>query len=97
MTSSSMPVEKRHRPEEVIRMLFRKPMLRNIFITCFAVALLFPIYHWFYLTPAYRNIITMFSEEDAQRAATHLTRMLNVGDDPISGDDVTTDVKQAVS
>ncbi len=86
-----------HRPDEVVRMLFRKPMLRNIFLTSLAVALLFPFYNWFYLTPAYRGMITKFSEEDAQRAATHLIRMLKADEQPISGKDVSPVVKQAIA
>ncbi len=60
------------------------PFLRNIFIACLAVALLFPLYSWFYLTPSYRKMISTFSEEDAQRASTHLIRVLKIGDRPIS-------------
>lgn len=66
------------------RQVLRKPFLRNIFIACFALALLFPLYNRLYLTPAYRQLLTSYNEEDAHRVATHLVRMLNLGDQPVS-------------
>ncbi len=97
MTHSHPQAETRHRPDEVVRMLLRKPMLRNIFFTCLVVALLFPLYNWFWLRPSYRGMITQFSEEDARRAARHLIRMLQVGDLPIDEKVASAGIKQTIA
>jgi PAS domain S-box-containing protein len=64
--------------------VLQTPFLRNILLACLVVVILFPIYNWMYLKPSYRRLLTSFSEEEAQRVATHLARMLNIGDRPIT-------------
>jgi PAS domain S-box-containing protein len=58
--------------------------LRNILIVCLAVALLLPLYNWFYVAPTYRRLNSMSSEDEARRMAGHLMRLLRVDRQPIS-------------
>lgn len=64
--------------------VLQTPFLRNILLACLVVVSLFPVYNWMYLKPSYRRLLTSFNEDQAQRVATHLARMLNIGDRPIS-------------
>ena len=41
---------------QITRHLLRLTFLRNILIVCLAVALLLPLYNWFYVAPAYRRL-----------------------------------------
>jgi PAS domain S-box-containing protein len=69
---------------QITRHLLRLTFLRNILIVCLAVALLLPLYNWFYVAPAYRRLNSMSSEDEARRMAGHLMRLLRVDRQPIS-------------
>ncbi len=75
-------------PTEVGMHVLRKPFLRNIFIACTVVALLFPLYNRIFLSPAYRQTLTSLSQEDARQVANHLVRSLHLGDQRISSQSV---------
>lgn len=84
MSAPSSAVELKPTLSSVGLHVLRKPFLRNIFIACLAVALLYPFYHWFFLAPSYRQILSSFGEEDARRVAAHLVRMYGLGNQPVS-------------
>jgi PAS domain S-box-containing protein len=76
--------QKKFGPGQIAFYVLQVPFLRNILIACLAVAVLFPLYHRFYLNPAYRQILADIREEEARRIAAHMVRMLNIGETPLS-------------
>jgi PAS domain S-box-containing protein len=68
---------------QVGRFVMRLSFLRNILLACLAVAGLFPLYHGLLLKPAYRQLLTRLSEDEARRTAVHLMRTLKVGTQPL--------------
>jgi PAS domain S-box-containing protein len=74
----------RHTTVAIAGYIGRIPFLRNIFIVCLATALFFPLYNWFSMTPAYRDMLTRFKVHSAQRTAAHMMRALNLGNQPVS-------------
>ncbi|MCP4747616.1 MAG: PAS domain S-box protein [Desulfobacteraceae bacterium] len=62
--------------KQIISHIWRVPFLRNIFLACLAVAILFPIYNLIYLSPAYRQMLFTLKEDSAKRVAAHITRFL---------------------
>ncbi len=71
-------------PIETARYLLKVPFLRNIFFACLGVALLLILYSVLYVSPSYRRMVTTLNEDDAQRLATHLTRVMQLKQKPIS-------------
>jgi PAS domain S-box-containing protein len=88
MPASHPPPGQRHPPSKSLLQIVKVPFLRNIFMTCLVVALLLPLYYWIYLSPSYRRMVSNFSEADARKITTHLSRMLNTRGAPLSTDTV---------
>ncbi len=71
-------------PAQIGHFILGVPFLRNILLAFLLIALLFPLYSWIYLTPAYRNLLTRLSEDEARRTAVHLMRTLEIGVVPLN-------------
>ena len=86
MTSVQPSARQKHSytPTQIGRYILGVSFLRNILIAFMLVALLFPLYSWLYLTPAYRNLLTRLSEDEARRTAVHLMRTLEIGVVPLN-------------
>jgi PAS domain S-box-containing protein len=84
MHAIAAPVETGSSICQIIRHILRLKFLRNILIVCLAVALLLPLYNWFYVASSYRRLNYISSEDEAQRVASHLMRLLQVDRQPIS-------------
>ncbi|MBT8342349.1 MAG: PAS domain S-box protein, partial [Desulfatitalea sp.] len=70
----------RHNSAQIIRYAFQVSFLRNIFLVCLLVALLFPLYNTFFMTPAYRKLLAGINENEVWRTGLHLIRRLSIGD-----------------
>ncbi len=86
MTSVQPSARQKHSytPAQIGHYILGVSFLRNILIAFLLVALLFPLYSWLYLTPAYRNLLTRLSEDEARRTAVHLMRTLEIGVVPLN-------------
>jgi PAS domain S-box-containing protein len=71
------------RASQVALHILHTPFLRNIFVACLTVALLMPLYNWLYVAPSYRRLAYSSSEDDAQRVAAHLIRILGLNRQPV--------------
>ena len=81
---SDPAVDNPHRWAKLGAHVWQMPFLRNIFMACLAVALLFPLYNWLYLAPAYRHQLAMQKETSARQVAAHMMRSLHIGDQTLS-------------
>ena len=90
------PKENGFRVTQIAIHVLHVPFLRNILLACLCVAILFPLYTWIYLKPSYRQVLSSFSLEEAQRVATHLVHMLEIGDQPLSSATIGVQLPNAV-
>jgi|APSaa5957512622_1039677.scaffolds.fasta_scaffold07010_3 PAS domain S-box-containing protein len=60
---------------QLISNIFKTPLLRNFFIISLVVSLIFPICSVFLIIPSFNNQLTINTENEALRAATHLSSM----------------------
>jgi len=75
----------------IIENIIRVPLLRNLFFTCLAIAVTFPIYSILFVYPSFIDLLIRSTEDDAVFTAGHLTRMIfpegsQLKDDPLSDD-----------
>ena len=61
----------------IVGRLWRYPFLRNIFIACLLVAVLFPLYNVVYLSPSFMQLLTQLDEEQSLKVTAHLKRVLD--------------------
>lgn len=93
MPAPTTSTEHRHSPARTGLHIWRTPLLRNIFIVCLTVTLLLPLYNWIYLSPAYRRMVTAFSENNGRQMAGHLMRSMGIGHTPITEKSIDSDTK----
>ena len=84
-------------PAQIGHFILGVPFLRNLLLAFLFVALLFPLYSWLYLTPAYRDLLTLRSEDEAHRTALHLMRKLKIGTLPLNEAIHQSDMQAAVA
>ena len=56
--------------------MFKIPLLRNLFLAILAMALALPLYTYLVVFPSFTRLLVQNTEEDTQRAATHLAGMV---------------------
>jgi PAS domain S-box-containing protein len=82
MSATVPPLEAGQSAYQIVLHILRTKFLRNILIVCLVVALLLPLYNWVYVTPSYRRLNYMSSEDFAQQVAAHLKRILHLDRQP---------------
>jgi len=89
--------KEKYTPAQIGHFILSVPFLRNLMLAFLFVALLFPMYSWLYLTPAYRDLLTRTSEDEAHRTALHLMRKLQIGTLPLNEAIAQADMQTAVA
>jgi len=60
----------------ILANIIRVPLLRNIFFSCLAIAIVFPVYSILYVYPSFIELLIESTEDDAVLTARHLTRVI---------------------
>jgi PAS domain S-box-containing protein len=69
----------------ICRHAWSVPFLRKALLICMVIALWLPVYHWAFVVPAHRQLLTSLIEEHARRASVQLVRHLQFGLHPLEG------------
>jgi PAS domain S-box-containing protein len=59
----------------IVANVFKTPGLRNIFLACLAIAVVFPVYSVFFVYPSFTQLLIKSIEDDAIRIASHLSKV----------------------
>jgi len=59
----------------IVTNVFKTPGLRNTFLACLVIAIVFPVYSVFFVYPSFTQLLIKSTEGDAIRIATHLSRV----------------------
>ena len=59
----------------IVTNVFKTLGLRNIFLACLVIAVVFPVYSVFFVYPSFTQLLIKSIEDDAIRIASHLSRV----------------------
>lgn len=80
----------------IVSNILKTPRLRNIFLVCLTISIVFPLYSIFIVYPSFGDLLIKSTENDAAFAARHLTAMIMSGHSKLTKKSLTSNLIQQI-